>query len=327
VTILRSITSQNPYKLFDELPEDENVFDTLQLFDYLGLQSFPLPLLRTIYLVRSKSINNEVKNQQVQYHQANVSEVRRTAAEFIIALAKNEYKLRDSNTIYTIFNLINSILFNAGIFNLRFRDHTLEIVKKRCYSLFSKIQRCQLESSHRLPQYEKINSKKFQSLFSWRGVYVQIQDNHTKSSVTKLNDTKSSVTRLNDTTRLRNTSSMRDTTWLRDIITQYDRLNQIISDALTLFRENIRHHEIIQLNERIVDTESTVISNLYSPYQPLNVSGADDLDEELYIPELYEKAEETESARSRRFNTVYIHTRPKVDKFKHRCGPKAQKYR
>ena len=34
---------------------------------------------------------------------------------------------------------------------------------------------------------------------------------------------------------------------------------------------------------------------------------------------------EAQSARSGRFNTVP--KRPKVDKFKHRCGPKAQKYR
>ena len=37
------------------------------------------------------------------------------------------------------------------------------------------------------------------------------------------------------------------------------------------------------------------------------------------------KLEEAQSARSGRFNT--LPKRPKIDKFKHRSGPKAQKYR
>jgi len=44
--ILHSITSKNPYTLFNELTEDNNVLDTLQLFDYLCIKSFPLPLTR-----------------------------------------------------------------------------------------------------------------------------------------------------------------------------------------------------------------------------------------------------------------------------------------
>ena len=179
MSILRSISSQNPYKLLDELPEDGNVFNTLEMFDYLGLPSFPLPLLRYANLVRSKPDNSEHEKQQIEYHEAFLPEVRRTAGEFVIALAKNEYKLGDSKTMDTIFNLIDIILFNASVFNLRFRDHTLTIAKKHCYPFLSKNQRRQLESSHRLPQYEKINSNKFWNTFNWRGVYVPIEDSHT----------------------------------------------------------------------------------------------------------------------------------------------------
>ena len=181
VAILRSVSSRNPYRLLDELPVDEDVFNTVQLYDYLGLSSFPLPLLRYTNLVRSKSVKNEEKNQKIEYHEASLPEVRRTAGEFVIGLAKNEYKLSDSKTMDIIFNLIDRILFNAGVFNLRFRDHTLAIAKKRCYSFLSKNQRHQLEISHRLPQYEKINSNKFWNTFSWRGVYVPIEDNQTDS--------------------------------------------------------------------------------------------------------------------------------------------------
>ena len=59
MSILRSISSRNPYRLLDELPEDEDVFHTIQLFDYLSLPSFPLPLLRCTNLVRSKSVKNK----------------------------------------------------------------------------------------------------------------------------------------------------------------------------------------------------------------------------------------------------------------------------
>ena len=192
--IVRSITSNNPYKLFDELPEDENVFNTLRLFDYLGLQPFPLPLLKEANSIRSKSIQNEGPNKRIRYHEANVSEVRRTAAEFLIALMKTEYKLHDSNTMETIFILLNVILYNAGVFNLRFRDHTLVIAKKCCYQFLTKTQRRQLETSHRLPQYVKIYSEKFQNTFTSRGSYVTIEKKMTQVPSTTLHNPSNTYT-------------------------------------------------------------------------------------------------------------------------------------
>jgi hypothetical protein len=50
-------------------------------------------------------------------------------------------------------------------------------------------------------------------------------------------------------------------------------------------------------------------------------------DKELYIYQIKQeqKKNEAESARSGYFNTVP--RKPNVDRFKHRCGSKAQKYR
>ena len=93
------------------------------------------------------SRGNEEKKQKIEYHEASLPEVRRTAGEFVIGLAKNEYKLSDPETMDAIFNLIDTILFNAGVFNVRFRDHTFAIAKKRCYSFLSKNQRHQLQTS------------------------------------------------------------------------------------------------------------------------------------------------------------------------------------
>ncbi len=183
MAILRSITCRNPYKLLDELPSDENILDVLQLFDYLGVQSFSLPILRNQRLVRKKPDNDDYLIHSIEYHRATLPEARRTAAEFVLALANNQYKLNDSTTMKGVYNLINVILFNAEIFSFRFRHHTLTIAKKRCYSFFSENQRRQLESSYRLPQYKKINSDKFRNTFSWRGVYVSISDYITKVSL------------------------------------------------------------------------------------------------------------------------------------------------
>ncbi len=51
MAILHWINTKNAYNLFDELAEDENILDVLQLFDYLDINSFPLPLLKTEDLV------------------------------------------------------------------------------------------------------------------------------------------------------------------------------------------------------------------------------------------------------------------------------------
>ena len=188
ISILRSVTSEQPYTLFNELPENDNILDVLQLFDYLGIKPFSLPFLRDEHLVRTNPINFEDEQQRLEYRKANLSEARQTAAEFIIALAKNEYKLRDTNTRRSIFNLINVILFNTAVFNPQFRHHTLTVARKRCYMLFSKGQRRQLETTHRIAQGKRSNSfvylsdddkpfpDTFRNTFTWRGVYVPIED-------------------------------------------------------------------------------------------------------------------------------------------------------
>ena len=137
--ILRSISSNNPYELFDQLPEDENVFIILQLFDYLSLQSFALPLLKDTNLIRSNPDQNEDK--RVKYHRATLSEARQTAAQFVIGLSKNEYQLNDPNTTKNILHLINIILSHSDVFSSSFRCHTFTIARKCCYSSFSKDQK------------------------------------------------------------------------------------------------------------------------------------------------------------------------------------------
>ena len=93
MAILHSLSCQNPCRLLNELPEDKNVLDTLQLYDYLSLPSFLLPFLRDAILVRSQPDEKENEEYRIEYHKANLSETRQTAAEFVMAFANNEYQL------------------------------------------------------------------------------------------------------------------------------------------------------------------------------------------------------------------------------------------
>jgi hypothetical protein len=191
--ILHSITSDNPYTLFNELSEDNNILDTIQLFDYLCIKSFPWPLLKYENLMRSNSMNVEDSKINIIYHKASLTEARQSAAEFIIALSKNEYNLRDSHTIHRIFFLIKAILSEIAIFSSRFRYHTLVVTKECCYSFFSKKQRNLLPTTQQIAQHSKNESfmylyddnnplsDEFNNAFSWRGVYMTRQDTQTNT--------------------------------------------------------------------------------------------------------------------------------------------------
>ncbi|CAF4583425.1 unnamed protein product, partial [Rotaria sp. Silwood2] len=54
--ILDSISSKTAYDLFNKLEEHENVLDILELFDYLGVSLFSIPLFKDEYLMLSTPI-------------------------------------------------------------------------------------------------------------------------------------------------------------------------------------------------------------------------------------------------------------------------------
>ncbi|CAF1401056.1 unnamed protein product [Rotaria sordida] len=57
--IFRSITSEHPYTLFNEVPEDDNILNTLKLFDFLCIDLFPLPMLKNTSLALSNRIKTD----------------------------------------------------------------------------------------------------------------------------------------------------------------------------------------------------------------------------------------------------------------------------
>ncbi|CAF2692412.1 unnamed protein product [Rotaria sp. Silwood2] len=301
MSIFRSITSEQPYILFNELSEENNILDTLELFDYLGIDLFPLPLLKYKSLVLSNPIKTDNDKKRIVYHKANISETRQTAAEFIIALGKNQYDLYDLSTLDYIFYLITIILSNSTIFNSRFRHHTLIIAEECCYSFFSKKQRCLLPTSQQIAQHRKIDTlmylydddkplpDDFCNTFAWRGAYVPEADDGTDclSASSKIIPCSSSSER---------TNSINDTLTTYDFIDIPGFANWCISPI-------------------------SFASNDF--YNKLFFSYCEVLP--IYQNKKNLKNVDAQSARSKRFNT--LPARPKVDKFKHRCGPKAQKYR
>ena len=294
LAILHSITLNNPYILLEQLPESVNILETLRLFDYLGLQSFPLPFLKDTNLIQSNPDQNEHKKQRVTYSKLTLSETRQTAAQFVIGLAENQYQLDDLNTSENIFNLINIILSHATVFSSSFRCHTLTITRKCCYSFFSKDEKRQLRVTHRITQNRKSNlstylsddnqslPEYFENSFTWKQVPLPIEEDSTD--------------------RVRSNST--------------DMFYVDFPDSFSPFNNNISLY-------------AYTLPILCWRYWPLNpiIQIRSDADTQVSSEQVKQvrKEEEAQSARSGYFNTMP--KRPKVDKFKHRCGPKAQKYR
>lgn len=187
--IFQSITMGHPSALFTELSQEANVWGMLQLYDYLCINPISVPLLKDQNLVRSNSDNIDEKKLRVEYIRANNRlEVRDTAAQFIIALTKNEYNLDDSNTLESIFSLIMAILSNPNVFGVRLCHHTSIIVKKLCFSLFSYTQQRELQKAERSIQNIKTHSliylhdghqtlpTHFQNVYAWKGMYVPMKE-------------------------------------------------------------------------------------------------------------------------------------------------------
>ena len=309
-SILRSITSNNPYELFDKLPENVNILNTLKLFDYLGLQSFPLPFLKDTNLIRSNpdqnKNDNENKNekQRVKYCKVTLSEARQIAAQFVIGLAKNEYQLDDTNTTNNIFKLINIIFSHSDVFCSTFRCHTFNIARKCCYPFFSKDQRRWLQNTRRNTQHRRRTSSKylsnsnkplpahFENAFTWKSVPAPIEDDQTD--------------------------------WFSASF--IERSYFPISYTSSLLYPRIW---LYRIRQRIKLVPSGWYRFLYPNSLFSLIPGRTQIDAD--ITRLIEeqkrdrRKEQAQSARSGRFNT--IPKRPKIDKFQHRRGPKAQKYR
>ncbi|CAF3910363.1 unnamed protein product [Rotaria sp. Silwood1] len=295
IPILHSIISQHPYTLLNELEEDNNIFDILQLYDYLGIDSFLLPNLKDKSLVLSNSITNNDSKKNIVYHKANISEARQTAGEFVIALSKNKYNLHDLSTLNTIYSLIIIILSNASMFSSRFRHHTLIVAEECCYSFFSKKQQRLLPNVGQITQHRKIDrlmylyddSKPvpddFHNTFAWRGDYESKEDYQTDCLSTKSND----ITLSSPSER----------------ISFADNLVCAVSYMwLQHFYHILLHYSLSRL-EYETNNSCDIISSENLP---------------IYQHKRNLKNEEAQLARSGHFNT--LPNRPKVDKHKHRFG-------
>ncbi|CAF0779911.1 unnamed protein product [Adineta steineri] len=298
MVIFQSIIKEQPSALFTELTHEANVLRMLELYDYLCIDPLPLPLLKNQKLVLTNPIDVDGTNKHIEWCQADICEVRNIAIQFIIGISKNAYNLNDFGTINSIFTLLMAIFSNPNIFHSRFRYHTLKIIKKYCFSLFSDNQQKQLPTTQQIIQNINIDFIKyldnkdqslppnFNNTFGWKGIYVS------KDNVD---------------TNAQHTHDMRR--MVRDIQSEY---SAIINYQLEQYRQLLSyldsiHRSTLQEGE---DYSKTLYNTILLHTQK---------------QEQERKKNEAQSARLRRSNT--LPKRPKVDKFKHRSGPKAQKYR
>jgi hypothetical protein len=188
--IFQSIVTKHPSALLTELPREANIWGMLQLYDYLCISPLSVPVFKDQHLVRLNSGHITDEKLCVKYRRVNnLLEVRDTAVEFIIAISKNEYNLDDANTLKSIYSLIMIILSNLNIFGLRLCHHTLTVVKKYCFSLFSYKGQRQLNNVQEYIQNIKAKSFKylcnddqelpenFQNAFAWKHFFVAIEEN------------------------------------------------------------------------------------------------------------------------------------------------------
>ncbi len=315
--ILNAIVTEKPSTLFSELSEKANVLGMLQLYDYLCIDALPVPLLKDVNLARTNSVDTQDEDKCVEYRRANVSEARDTAAQFIIAINNNEYNLNDFITLQIIFCQVMAILSNPNVFTERLCHHALTVVKKCCFALFSDGQRYYLDNAYQTVPKQTNNSatflcnndqflpENFDNVFAWKGVY-----------------------------KPRDVSATNDLLYFNILVLGRMRqgksyiINSIFERGLTN-DDNPRNFDPItvttprsQVSQFISDDSLTIIDTPgllgYTVNGRVPFSVENRSNEELYISE-------AKSARSERFNT--LPKRPKIDKYNHRCGPKAQKYR
>jgi hypothetical protein len=172
------------------------------------------------------------------------------------------------------------------------------VVKKRCYSFFSKAQQRQLQTTHGIAQYKKIKTSmyiyddneplptKFKNTFTWKGDYMTIEDNHNNFQ----------------SQRLENTSDI-NLSWSSHLNTRWMTLSSYLISI-----------------EPIQEYSTSFLDNYFFNIIPL----IEDLDDTRILKQ-DQKKDEAQSARSGHFNT--LPKRPKIDKFKHRCSTKIQQYR
>lgn len=322
--IVNVATSRQLYNFFNDLPEKCNICNTLQLMDFLCIDPFPLPVLRDSCLTLSNPMKANNDEKHMVFRRATLSEARETAAEFVRALANNEYNLNDSDTIEEIFYLVKIIVSQRTVFSPRFRHHTMKVAKHRCFPFFSKTKQRHLPTIETLTK-QRANDKLLYShnssyidlddlgdILIWKGTYVVNEDCRKNLTVASGEKTDSFMSRMAWIMSSRETGNIffdvedtRHTEWVYPI----------------LFLEKSLWRSTFQVSLRL---RSKSAEDVFSSY--FNEDQA-----YLYIAEpshtllQNKKANEAYAARAGHFNT--LPKRPKVDKFKYPFNQKTARYR
>jgi hypothetical protein len=248
MAIFLSIMTKQPSALFTELPQEANVLAMLQLYDFLCIKPLSIPHFEGKYLILSNPMNYDKK--RVEYHRVRTfSELRDTAVQFIIAVSKNEYNFDDFKTIQSIFSLFMVILSNYNIFGSRLCHHTLKVVEKYCYLVFSHRQQCQLHNAQHSVLINKPNSLmysydddqslplNFQNSFAWKSVYVSMEENDSVDCCSRWNQKSTNYQSTSEPDFLRSTRPMKHYV----IHSRFRELRDICSRA-NIYRSEVVSH-------------------------------------------------------------------------------------
>mgnify|MGYP001043173210 FL=1 len=311
--------------LFTELPEEANVCGMLQLYEYLCLDPIPLPLVKNEYSIQLK-LNHSTNNQiDVVYREASDA-----AVQFMIALRKHEYNTNDSQTLKTIFKLLMAILIRPKKFGVRLCHHAFTIAKKDYISLFSVTQQHKLYKARQSIQDNCELALYFPNVFGGKSTHLTMKElqNGNMSSWYNINHTRdtnldipSSLHRpdilLLDWTPLLSywsghRSSLSSLSFLLPLSMSFDAENEERKLWVTL-RPIIGESYLCALRPTLQERAVLIVK-----YHEIK---------EFHINQIIEEKKKLEarSARSGHFNTSC--KRITFDKFKHRYGPKTQKYR
>ncbi|CAF0991784.1 unnamed protein product [Adineta ricciae] len=138
--ILSAVHSRSSSHLFTKLPRYVDVFDVLQLYEYMSFDPMPVPSLRPTLGMYIEDL--ELFSKRRRY--VSSPEVQNTAVEFIVAIANGRYEIDNIKTVKIIFDLLVDILHFVSVFGPRLRYHTLVIIENCCPQIFTRDQRAML---------------------------------------------------------------------------------------------------------------------------------------------------------------------------------------
>ena len=271
-------------------------------------------------------LNHSTNNQiDVVYREASDA-----AVQFMIALRKHEYNTNDSQTLKTIFKLLMAILIRPKKFGVRLCHHAFTIAKKDYISLFSVTQQHKLYKARQSIQDNCELALYFPNVFGGKSTHLTMKElqNGNMSSWYNINHTRDTNLDIPSSLHRPDILLLDWTLILPYWSGHYSSLSSplfLLPRSMSFDAENEERKLWVTLRPIIGESYLCALRPTLQERAVLIVEHHEN--KEFHINQIIEEKKKLEarSARSGHFNTSC--KRIAFDKFKHRYGPKTQKYR